>query len=103
MDGALAALFATLDVLDLGPLGEAAFTSALEGYGQEVDVIEEQLARPLRDTPSYARLVSLLVSFLMQCVSFDGGDGMIDHMFFSSYCDGLANGLPLPPKDGALR
>ena len=49
MDGALAALFATLDVLDLGPLGEAAFTSALEGYGQEVDVIEEQLARLLRN------------------------------------------------------
>jgi dynein heavy chain 1 len=49
VDGAPAALFATVDVLDLGPRGEAAFAAALEGYDRKVDVIEEQLARLLRN------------------------------------------------------
>jgi hypothetical protein len=49
VDEAPVSLFASVDVLDLSPRGEALFTNALEGYDRKVDAIEEHLARLLRD------------------------------------------------------
>jgi hypothetical protein len=59
VDEAPVSLFASVDVLDLSPRGEALFASALEGYDLKVDAIEEDLARLLRD-----KLSSCLVSFV---------------------------------------
>ena len=49
VDEAPVTIFASVDVLDLSPRGEALFTNALEGYDRKVDAIEEHLARLLRD------------------------------------------------------
>jgi hypothetical protein len=49
VDEAPLSLFASVDVLDLSPRGEAVFASALDGYDRKVDAIEEHLAKLLRD------------------------------------------------------
>ena len=68
VDGAPAALFAAVDVLDLSPQGEAAFAMALEGYDRKVDVIEEQLARLLRDKLSSCQVSSFcLLAIVTDC------------------------------------
>lgn len=64
VDEAPMSLFASVDVLDLSPRGEAVFASALEGYNRKVDAIEEHLARLLRD-----KLSSCQVSFFEDCYS----------------------------------
>ncbi len=49
VDEAPVSIFASVDVLDLSPRGEALFSNALEGYDRKVDAIEQHLARLLRD------------------------------------------------------
>jgi len=64
VDEAPVSLFASVDVLDLSPRGEALFASALEGYDRKVDAIEEHLARLLRDKLSSCQVSRLLVCAL---------------------------------------
>jgi dynein heavy chain 1 len=63
VDDAPVSLFASIDVLDLSPRGEALFSNALEGYDRKVDAIEEHLARLLRD-----KLSSCQVSICCLCL-----------------------------------
>ena len=64
VDEAPVSLFASVDVLDLSPRGEALFVSALEGYDRKVDAIEEHLARLLRDKLSSCQVSCLPVRAL---------------------------------------
>jgi hypothetical protein len=61
VDEAPVSLFATVDVLDLSPRGEALFAGTLEGYDCKVNAIKEHLARLLRDKLSSCKVSRVLL------------------------------------------
>lgn len=127
VDEAPISIFASVDVLDLSPRGEAVFAAALDGYDRKVDTIEEHLAKLLRDKLSscqdaedmfrvFARFNPLLTrtrvsaavkEFQLQLMNTVGEavqklQSKFTHKYESSSASSIATIRGIPPVSGKI-